>query len=1071
MGMVQGQPTPASTMPVYLPDPSEWIPDGYGSSEAWYQNRVGKENMQGFYSNYTNLFYWFGDMGTNRATHGPILHHILGLAVSPDGVNWHIDRHWGLDNGLIDFSISQDGLALAGPGVFDVVLEANGRYFWIVAFDFLHASPYEINARKGELHKDGSITWVHAIVEITDGDEGSTAKATWPLNAEVDTNGRLFVSYNSINVQNDYQGWVRWSNSTDGGFSNSLYAHWDSLLGYSKPDDFQIYLWINRLENGRMAWTGVWVDFNIPHRERSATFYFNNQTWFNNDHELFHTSAGAAETNMEREVDIVSYGDNLVAVVTVSNVTFLEMYSMNATYNHDWGNQTILNTYPAGSGTFVPHLTATWEGNIVLVVYKHGDDLVNYTYRFANYTWNPNFQTLLNGSWGASYDWQRFSFMETTGNFIPFWFEDKNLSYAELAFHYFTWNGTELPIVANFINTTLSSFGGIIGTSIENGTITDDWLFEGEVYELEAFMEGGTGFSVNTGDSRHDIRFNWDNSSEQMWISVDPPDQFTVGLIHSEFERTGNITRMFWRFILDRSIIDSQNNSWSYSLIWNGLPMTSLAGFNTSIYNLGGLTDYTFTGDGGRITGGHPFELYATDGTAGSSARAEQIYRKLQHIHFLIEIDMDQEWNEGNGEFDITPAVGWIDIGIDYRLNGTWVLGSYVRLYIIDADVGHHNAGNDHNWMEWAVDWYNYDPGTGLLQNIRSGSIFTNNWGYDNENLDPDFHNRTSAQIWVDLWFDRTNSSTTIAGQVNAMFHGMREHGSSWWFGYGNFQPMISEYGNAMFLDDLYDEGGNVTDSLKFDLMRVFVEVGKVDIEAGNNETWTIRGIENFNRKQADDRMQGIEQPAFEETLVLNMPMFQSLNPLIRAIDGLSRSIWMGALGFIKILWGAMDTIFEWAGFGAGFFSILSQFVIETIPDLIIVIMNNLTVLVISFVDIIESIFNLLVVVVPTYVIALGWLAESLIDYWRAFSDIFAGGIVDFSIIEDLALGTWISAGITMLPFYEIWTIIWSKDVSGKLKERSEFYSALFGGLLGFFRSMVSMVGELVQAIRSFLPI
>ena len=63
------------------------------------------------------------------------------------------------------------------------------------------------------------------------------------------------------------------------------------------------------------------------------------------------------------------------------------------------------------------------------------------------------------------------------------------------------------------------------------------------------------------------------------------------------------------------------------------------------------------------------------------------------------------------------------------------------------------------------------------------------------------------------------------------------------------------------------------------------------------------------------------------------------------------------------------------------------------------------------------------------------------------------------------------SFGVTMLPFYEIWTIIWSKDVSGKLKERFEFYSALFGGLLNFLRGMVIFMAELVQAIRSFLPI
>ncbi len=628
---------------------------------------------------------------------------------------------------------------------------------------------------------------------------------------------------------------------------------------------------------------------------------------------------------------------------------------------------------------------------------------------------------------------------------------------------------SDFVLPATHLNTTLYDPNGIpIG---QEGF--EDWIFEGEVYTLETYAENATSFFLNTADSRHEIIFNWDNSTSEMWISVDPADQFTIGLIHSEYERTGNITRLLWRFVPDRSIVDSLENAWTYTIVNSdiGFSLTADLGITTNFYNLGGFTEYTFTGDGYRTQGGHPFEIYATNGTAGSSARAEQIYRKLQSVHFLIELDLSNEWDGPAGAFDIENA-GQFDIGIDYRINATWVQGWFVRISIRSSNVGHHEAGNDHNWIEWNVDWYNYNATLGTWELRREGTVVTNHWGYDNENLDPDYHNRTTAQLWVDLWFDRTNSSTTVAGQVNAMYHGMKEHGSAWWFGYGTFSPMISEFGNSQYLDDLNIQGFNDSSSMDLDLIRVWVSVDKdVFVEDADDEPWGIRAIENYNRKEAEDRMQGIEQPAFEETLVLDMPMFQSLNPLVRAVDGISRSIWMGALGFIKILWGAMDTIFEWAGFGAGFFSVLSRFVIETIPNLIIVIMENLTVLAFSFADIIISIFDLLVVVVPTYVIALGWLTGSLIDYWRAFNDIFTGGIVDFSIIEDLALGTWISAGITMLPFYEIWTIIWSKNVSGKLKERFEFYSAIFGGLLSFLRGMVSFMSNMVQAIRSFLPI
>ncbi len=1057
VGLVQGQPTPATTTPAYLPDIVD-DPDHDGE-ELWYQQFNGKENMIGFYSNYTNMFHWFGDMGINVVTHIATTHHVIGYAYSPDGVNWAIDRHWGQGADLLDFAMSEDGTT-GDPGIYDVVLEANGRYFWIVGLNTYHAAPLEIYARKGELHLNGSITWVAPVQTIIALDIG-IAEVTWPIDAEVDSNGRLFVSFNTLSGGPIYTGYVRWTELTNGTWVTSDTISYDSLLSWNKADIDREYLKLNRLAEGKMAWTGLFRD--ATPKWWAETVCFDGTAWLvGHEHTLFLSIS--AEGNRHRTWDIVSYGDRLIGTYVSRSVGFQRLFVKEAVYHGDWLNSTeLISDLPELTGVNVAHLEVDHDGDAIIFFYVHGEDIVNYTYRYSNYTWQTDWTVLLNDS-SASYWWNRFGFMDTTENYYPFWFQDNTEAFTELGFHYLVWGEEEaLPLLFEHLNTTLYN---------SDGSVNDGWLFEGEVYDLESYIVLGELFNVNTSDSRHDISFHWNNETEQMWINVEPGDQFTLGLAYAEFERFGNITRLLWRFIPDRSIIDSLDNSWGRTLTDGVFSTYDLLGFNASIYNLGGTTFYTLTGDGGRTPGGQPFEIFATNGSDGSSARAEQIYRKLQGIHFLIEIDMDNPWDGGNGEFDIVPGVGFVDIGIDYRLNATWVEGFYVRLYVQDADVGHHNAGNDHDWIEWQVDWYNYNPGTGNVQNFRSGTIFSNYWGYENENLTPDFHNRTSGQIWVDLWFDRTNASETIAGQVNAMFHGMREHGSSWWFGYGAFQPMTSEYGNALMLDDLYDEGGNVTDSLKFDLMRVFVEVGKVAApQGGDDETWTIRAVENFNRKQADDRMQGIEQPSFEQTLVLDMPMFQSLNPLVRAVDGISRSIWMGALGFIKILWGAMDTIFEWAGFGAGFFSILSRFVIETIPDLIIVIMQNLSVLVISFVDIIESIFNLLVIVVPTYVIGLGWLAESLIDYWRAFNDIFAGGIVDFSIIEDLALGSWVSFGITMLPFYEIWTIIWSKDVPGKMKERFAFYSALFGGLLSFFRGMVSMVGELVQAIRSFLPI
>ena len=1040
-----------------------------------------------FYSNYSKLFYVFFQY--NR----PFVGFTTYYTTSADGINWK-------QNATRLFYPDSGSAWPLGSGGWDIYVEPNGQFIHGAVIKTA-TSPASVYYFKRELLKNGSLGTcgygTRFPQQVFNEDLLAYGDADKNVDIYLDSEGYPFITF----VSNDGGGLESgfliagdYPIPANGSWGNGDYTltNWQNEFGNLWDDDWKVT--VTGLSDG-ITETGFgrgvhWMQthesaFASDQEESSSAHnYYNGSGWINED-------GGGDSALWDHEGD---WADECFDIVAIGNITlyvkqtevFVAPDRIRLDYGTRIGGQDWENTARAVSGyhvgdagavKIVPHIAVDYDRNVVIVWTIYDPENSTVWYRKGNIgfdgimTWQTNVTQW--EDWPHASNWGYATVASGMGEPLPF-NVPLSLSYEDETndwiFHdyIFTENNGELLLPATHLNTTLYDPNGY---PIGEGGI-DNWLFEGEVYTVESYVENATSFFLNTSDSRHELLFRWDNSSSEMWVEVDPRDQFTVGLAHSEFQRTGNITRLLWRFILDRSIIDSRNNSWSYNMTNSdmGYSVSGDLGLDTHIYNLGGFTDYIFTGDGGRTPGGQPFEIFATNGSDGSSARAEQIYRKLQSVHLLFEIDMGNEW-EGGDHFDIDPGVGFVDIGIDYRLNASWVEGFFVRLYVQDADVGHHAGANDHNWVEWSVDWYNYDPGTGTKQNFRSGLIYSNHWGYDNENLTPDYHNRTSSQIWVDLWFDRTNSSTTIAGQVNAKYHGMKEHGSAWWFGYGEFQPMVSDYGNALMLDDLYDEGGNVTDSMKFDLMRVFIEVGKVDIADGNDETWTIRAVENFNRKQADDRMQGVEQPAFEPTLVLDMPMFQSNNPLIRAIDGISRSIWMGALGFIKILWGAMDSIFEWAGFGPGFFSLLTSYIME-IPALVIVIMESLGVLMGSFVDIIEGVFEVLVLILPAYVGSFGLLAEALISYWGFFMDILGGGMgLDFSILEDIAIQEWINFGLWMLPFYEVWGIIWAGDVTGRLKDRMGFYSSIFNGLLNFIKGMIDLMSNLVQAIRSFLPI
>lgn len=1079
--------------------PSEVHDHFWGYDDRTY---IGVGQTHSFYSNYSNVFYAF--WGTE---HGGIAayDYVWVYMMSYDGVTWfgrnatssygnftYLPSDAGISN-----TIEYDGLENA-----DFYLSPNGSILYSVFLDTLHGGAVpDVNYRVYDVLSNGRLSLRIEEMDIALPVVGAIDEPINCINVVVDNESRPYIAAEYVDATNTFNNvWIHRGSYTNGSWiSHTSRNSWLGDITGSAVDEL-FYVDLFNTGDGKTR-TGIgrgvsmlvhWDNVNGIGENLDtdlAINYYDGAGWDVDGLGALGMEDNEGDWN-DRIVWMAQSG-NISAIVVQTenfggNLVRLEMAFKEG--KNSWQNNTVLSFNIDGDGEganrglfdcaigmdnqtdFVVVWVVCAEnggGGNETMWYRRGNALQ--IMENATWTWQTDiveWQTIPEPN---IFDSQSFHGGQAGGNgFTPYnvpltylWQYDTN---GEVWIDWiFTESNGGLSLPAEHLNSTLYD---------HLGNVVDEWIFEGEVYDLVSYIDNATSFYVNTTDGRHNIEFHWNNATEELWIDVDPSDQFTVGLASSEFERTGTITRLLWRFIPDRNILDSEDNQWDYFIENSDMNYNASAtlGFTTNIYNLGGFTYYTFTGDGGRVVGGHPFEIYATNGTEGSSARAEQIYRKLQHSHFLIEIDMDNEWDGASGEFDIDAGIGFVDIGIDYLLNGTWELGHYVRLYVQDSDVGHHNLGNDHDWIEWSVDWYNYNPTAGSIQNIASDLIYSNHWGYDNENLTPDYHNRTSAQLWVDLWFDRTNASTTIAGQVNAMYHGMREHGSSWWFGYGDFQPMKSDYGNALFLDDLYDEGRNVTDSLKFDLMRLFVEVGKVADADGDDETWTITAIENFNRKYADDRMQGIDQPAFEETLVLDMPMFQSMNPLIRAIDGISRSIWQGALGFQKILWGAMDTFFQWVGFGEGFFSRITAFVL-LIPEIFTTIMENLAEAMVGLVEYVDDVFTMVVQMLPEFVIGMGWLTETILDYWGIIADLFNGTLLPFSIIQDLQLGDWIRFGIALLPTWEMFSIIFDNDPARKLKERVEFYSSLFNGTLNFLRGLIVFLQGLVGTIMDILPL
>jgi hypothetical protein len=632
------------------------------------------------------------------------------------------------------------------------------------------------------------------------------------------------------------------------------------------------------------------------------------------------------------------------------------------------------------------------------------------------------------------------------------------------------WNSTgiitfNISMVVSYINTTVTT---------DSGLAIGGWMFEGEIYHFTSYVIGATEFYLNFSDGQHEIRLNYDNYTQQLYITAG--ERFVIGDIFTNYTLIGAVQRLDWRFIPDINIVDAENVTVNWYVHNDIIPdtITGDTGIYFNIYNLGGFTYYYTTGNGTRTIGGHPFEIMATNGTGGSSSdwiRAEQIYRKLQSVHFLIELDLDFEWDDPNGEFDQVGGIGDFTIGIDYYLNDSWRQGWFVELYPSQYDVGHHDGANDHNWVKWGVNWYNYNATLDAWNAKRIDYIYSNNWGYEHENYVPDYHNRTSSQIWVDLWFDKTNASTTVAGQVNAYYHGVREQGSAWWFGYGVFTPMQSESGNSQFLDDLYDHEGNITNVLQYELMKLWVEVDK-DAEPvdGDDETYRIAGIQDMHIGLAVDRMEGIDQPTFVQTKILDMPQTGFISAIKNAINNLSKLIWGGAFQFIQLIMGAAGSFMEaiglgelWNAFGV-VLDQMAQFTVELLSELSVAFTNTALLL--------TQLTNMVSLTIGRYVYFITAFIGSIIAWYQGIIQMFTGGgIFSIDVWTGLSIEDWFGLAMNLFPIWWLNRLGNSDDLFSTLRDDVSFAASITTGVFKFFIQIIMLAIALIDVLFGLLPI
>lgn len=630
-----------------------------------------------------------------------------------------------------------------------------------------------------------------------------------------------------------------------------------------------------------------------------------------------------------------------------------------------------------------------------------------------------------------------------------------------------------------YITPTLSYHDALIyeadGVTLKNLAL-NPYLFMGEVYNLQADIANMTYFYLELDDGVNTIYFNYTNATKSLTIEC---NELVAGLVSGSVELVNATAQRYvlrWGFILNKNILDVPTGFNITYYGWNAWGENEVSGIAISglrIYNLGGHVSYDMQGDGGRVTGGDWLEIYQTNGTgATTGAYAEIMYRRLQHVHVLWSLDV-----EDNACFDDDDNTGYVYMGIKYLdAFGDWVDGWYMRVRINKGAVD----ANDNAWITITTQWYAMDE-NGTTSLIGTGQYLS---GY------PECGDKVNAEItrtrfYTDLWFNTANSSTTVGGRLNTYYFGMDKTGFLLWT---DWSPIMLNMSESMMFADLRDVNGDIVNPSEIELMKFWVRVLKISDGTCDAHTWSIRNPQ-ISYQMADDRMRALNTPDGVETIIINMPSTGWMQPIAKAIESISSAIWAGALNFMKIMLGAVDSLLlflnspvsmsqmiQWIMLQASYITTWMVYVIEYVSSMLSIFSSMITVLTSIMTWAINVVMWVLVDVIGFPIAVLAFFVQILSGQEIV---IFYGMIFDFSSVSGLITGVKEIAPFGVGFMYMSWLFWGNISMDGEIDEGGiisrimqtfGWFRKVYNDLFWIFNRMRNEIISLYNFIRSHIP-
>jgi hypothetical protein len=548
------------------------------------------------------------------------------------------------------------------------------------------------------------------------------------------------------------------------------------------------------------------------------------------------------------------------------------------------------------------------------------------------------------------------------------------------------------------------------------------------------------------------------NESTSLW-GFRVTDAASLGV--STYSRNGNLLTVTFGIFLTDNIYDCKNVDISMycrdtSGSYDGWEVKAIDYFH--IYNLGGLPSYEYAGDGSSIVGEDAFGLYAK--TAGSWARANVTWQKFQHFHALFHWFLNTTWDSG-GEYWCCPEdhanTGYVEFGVDYCYNDTWLEGWKVHLTIIDGSAGTYGVGTNHAWVRINATWYN----RGMY--VRSDQFYAFFESYQATD------DSTYFSLVIDLWIDSANISSVGAGRIAPEYYGMDEGGWGPWATWG---PRSSTSESSVFKDNIYGmTNATVISARGVSFFTVWATVNKTSADAGtpdcDSHAWYMRDFQTaWQYLGSGEIMRGLDAVLFVPTLVVGMPQAGFLSSLLAGmVDGVTKPIVNAILSTAGALGYAVASVINMA---FGYFG-LPNFVgmMTTMITAFVAFMSfsaiNVTTLIVQILTLLLSITGFIV----------DWVTRmvSFFVLLMAYvSGIFSGGYGAIGGLTNIWTLINLSGWIDAVPIFA--TIAWFAAIDDRARKGQGWFATFWGDLsimIGVLSFMIDMFFRIINFVTDMV--